>query len=181
MASDFEIIVDAIHVALNEPTVIKGLFRLKNTYAGEADGVINEHSQVRRITWIPTDFQSIPLKRTNPIRDQVTGESAHVLMQEIWSVEAHIVGLSFEDMEAVRVRLLMAVRQVFGIESVANGGLWVTQEREVAAHMYGGFEKVIQRFEWTVNVRELSALTPITQIETAPVNESGFIMVAPDP
>lgn len=169
MASVFEQIVDAIHVALNEPELPYALYRLAQ----------KEHAALRRVVWIPVSFASQKLSLSNP---RVTAtEERHVVGEEQWQVECHITGDTFEDAEGLRERLLWAVKSVLATNSRPQGGVWVNQEEIEAQIMLGSVQKVIQRFSWTVNVLspeipQLANVSAETQVVLGPDDETGELV-----
>lgn len=148
MASEFERAVDDIHTYLAdelaepESGLRKSVFRLAQS----------ERGALRRVLWIPTDYESAPVKGSNPIC--VDGVKRTAIATDRLNVEAHITGTSFQDVEALRAKVMFAARQVMGTDSEPNGGHWVTQEQDRAGYSLGGAELVVQRFTWTLYVFE---------------------------
>lgn len=156
MASVFEEIVAGIRSVLDADSV---------TGSQLADGTLawgvmrlaqQEHDTVRRIVWIPVQFEDGPLTATSMRCAGAGNVPRKAMYRELWDVECHIVGGSLEDTEDLRERVLYAAREALGRASTPNGGVWVTQAMADAAVMFAGAEKVVQRFKW-----DMLALEPI--------------------
>ena len=171
MPSAFNQCVDAIHVALEDSSVAKGIFRVQQS----------ERDALRRIVWIPTDFATTTPKRVHS-RD-LDGRAARLIVAEQWTVEAHITAANFEELEALRHKLLRVHREVMPADCVPLGGVWTTQDADNAAHMLGGAEKAVQRFSWTFNILHHTDVAPLSSAETTPqleaTLEAPFVTNAP--
>lgn len=136
--SDFEEIVAALHSELAVADLDYGILRLAQS----------QHAAARRVVWIPISFDTKPVDHSQPVRHPETGAPA--IYAEMWAIEAHIVGETLADAELLRARLVDVTRRLMGVASVPTGGLWVTQAIAGASHGFGGLEKVVQRFNWTM-------------------------------
>lgn len=141
--SDLEIVLEAIRLEMNDPDVWWGLYRT----------ALSENTQLRRVVWIPTEFENEPVKLTNPLRDE-DGSHAEILTTDEITLEAHITGKSFGDMCRIRVQVLQAVRLVLGPDAELFGGEYRTQQEQIEGVMWAGAEKLIQRFRFCLNVEK---------------------------
>lgn len=158
--SDFEKIIELIHTTLADPTVYKYLFTV----------ALDEHTPLRRIVWIPRDYETQPPAFMGARRDggPHAGKMARALYREIWNVEAHVSAESFHALELLRERLLVVTHDLFGTDSQPRGGVWTTQDPGIAGVMYGGAEKCVMRFLWAFNVVVRSTTVTVKHVETTP-------------
>lgn len=155
MASDFSTLVDQIGTALGDNTIEFHKLRLAQPQAAGS----------RRVVWIPTTFRCGGVIPSNPQLNDAD-ERVFTLSTDMQTVEAHIVGESFDDVCAIRVKVLNAVRVALQTGSKPIDGEYVTQLEHGAANMFGGREKIVQRFQWTMNVvREVEETAAITAID----------------
>jgi hypothetical protein len=143
--SDFEILVEAVRVALADDTLEFGLFRLAES----------ERTSVRRVVWIPTEFNCEPVMQANTLIDGDTGEIGEVLFTDYVTVECHISGADFGDAARTRVQVCNAVRNALGLASMPIDGAYQTELSGHSGVMWGGMAKIIQRFRWKMNVSRL--------------------------
>jgi hypothetical protein len=153
--SDFGTLVDEIETAMADSTIAFHKLRLSQAHQASA----------RRVIWIPTTFNNGGVMTSNPqVND--AGERVHTLCTDMQTVEAHIIGETFDDVCAIRAKVLNAVRVALQTGSKPAGGEYVTQLEHGAANMFGGREKILQRFMWTMNVvREVEQVTAITAVD----------------
>lgn len=142
MAADFPVLVDCVKNAMSDDTITHGVFRIAET----------EKSSPRRVVWVPTTFTCKPVLYANSIRDADTGELADILFTDFLTVECHVSGNDFEDADLIRRAVCNAVRQVFHTSSKPTGGVYVTEQTNHSGLMWGGKSKILQLFEWEINV-----------------------------
>jgi hypothetical protein len=161
MASLFEQIVAELHLQLADDTLPYAVLRASQPMNLAQRGVL----------WIPTHFSDQVVPQTNPLG------AYDALYAERWDVECHITGLTLEDVELVRSRILYVTRLVLKTSSRPQGGTWVTQAIEDPSALTAAFaQKCIQRFTWEVNVLTPAAPTAVVQsIETDAGTDTGLL------
>lgn len=145
MASDFEVLVEAVHARLVDSSISWGLFRTAQS----------THDQLRTVVWIPTTFQSVPVKYSNPMTDPDTGAIVDVLSVDSIVVECQITGTTFEDACLIRVQVLNAAHLALGKASAAIGGAYVTELQGESGYTWAGAAKIVQHFTWMLNVLKI--------------------------
>lgn len=142
MASDFEVLVDLVREQLNDDTISWGVFRVDET----------KKEGRRRVVWIPTEFRCITVQQANPMHDFDTGELSDIMLSDRLTVECHISGADFEDACEIRRNIINATWNVMHMSSDPIDGQYVTEMPGQAGHTWAGATKIIQRFEWILNV-----------------------------
>lgn len=173
MAADFPVLVDCVKNAMSDDSIAHGIFRIAES----------ERSFPRRVVWIPTTFTCKPVLYANSIRDADSGELADILFTDFLTVECHVSGVDFEDADLIRRAVCNAVRQVFGTSSKPTGGAYVTEQAGNSGVMFAGKSKILQLFEWEINVpRPDSATAIVTRIEqTTKLGETAETLIIPTP
>jgi hypothetical protein len=142
MASPFEVLTECVREQLADDTIAWGIFRIEDS----------RKDAPRRVVWIPTDFHCEPVLQANPLRDSETGELGDSLLTDRLMVECNITGLDFEDGCLIRTKILNACRNALGISSHPIDGAYVTEQQGHSGYLWGGAVKIVQRFEWLINV-----------------------------
>lgn len=152
--SDFERLVLLVRDAIADDTIEFGVFRTAES----------EHASLRRVVWIPTEFNCEPVAQTNPLYDPLTGEPGDTLHTDAVTVECQISGRNFADACVIRRQVCNAVNEVFRTSSQAADGVYQTEVYGSSGIMWGGNSKIIQRFVWMMNVGKLPEL-PIVRVQ----------------
>lgn len=142
MASDFEVLTQIVREQVADSTISWGIFRVADELKDSP----------RRVVWVPTEFVCEGVEYANPIRDVDSNELQDTLLTDRTYVECHIYGQDFEDACLIRRKVLNAVRVVFGTSCKATRGAYQTELEDHAGYMWGGASKIIQLFEWMINV-----------------------------
>lgn len=142
MASDFEVLTEIVREQLNDETIAWGIFRIAES----------QKAATRRVVWIPTEFRCEGVLEANSLRDFDTGELGDTLLVDRLFVECHINGDDFEDACAIRRGVLNACRIAMGTSSQPMDGTYVTEQQGQSGYVWGGRAKIIQRFEWMMNI-----------------------------
>ena len=161
MASDFETLIAAVKTALADDTIEFGLFRLADY----------ERGGPRRVVWIPTEFHIEPPLMANALIDGDSGEIGDTMFTDFLTVECHCVGVDFGDVCQVRLQVVNAVRDALGTSSRALDGHYQTELAGQAGILWGGAARVLQRFQWRMNVARLhpgAGQVRVTKIEIPP-------------
>lgn len=148
VASDFEILTDVVREQLADDTIAWGVFRVADS----------EKDSPRRVVWVPTHFKCEGPMQANAIHDADTGELGDTLLTDRLLVECNISGVDFEDGCKIRSQVLNAVREAFGTSSIALDGEYRTEMPGHSGVMWGGAVKIVQRFEWMINVPKTNGL-----------------------
>lgn len=142
VASSFEVLTECVREQLADETIAWGIFRVAES----------QKDSPRRVVWIPIGGQCTGVMMTNPLRDSETDELGDSLQTDRTMVECHITGNDFEDACNIRVQVLNAARQALRTSSVATHVDYVTEQDGHSGHMWGGQAKIVQMFEWQINV-----------------------------
>jgi len=142
VASDFEKLTEVVREQVADSTISWGIFRVADS----------QQDSPRRVVWVPTEFSCEGVEYANPIRNVDTNELQDTLLTDRTYVECHIYGADFEDACLIRRKVLNAVRVVFGTSCKATRGAYQTELEGHSGYMWGGASKIIQLFEWMINV-----------------------------
>jgi len=140
--SDFERLVLLVRDAIADDSIDFGLFRTSES----------EHASLRRVVWIPVEFDCQPPDQTSPVYDPITGQAWDTLHVDHVTVECQITGRNFADACAIRKAVCNAVHAVFKTSSQAADGVYQTEAFGSSGHMWGGNSRILQRFVWSMNV-----------------------------
>lgn len=179
MASDFEVLVDLVHNAINDEMIAHGVFRVAES----------KKDAPRRVVWIPTEFSCQQVLMANPLFDADDGSMGDTLFTDFVTVECQIMGVDFEDACYIRRQVCNAVRQVMQTSSRAVGGAYQTELSGHSGHMWGGQAKIVQVFTWEINVpkpdqaqvtvREIDQTNSLTQDGVTSTDETLTILPPP--
>lgn len=172
MASDFEVLVECVQNAMSDDTIAFGVFRVSES----------KKDFPRRVVWIPTEFTCQPVMMANPLID-ADNEYGDTLFTDFIMVECQISGIDFEDACLIRRKVCNAVRTAMALSSRAVDGVYATEMEGNSGVMFAGKSKIIQRFEWQINVPKPDE-TPVTvtQIEqTSELGETTETLIIPTP
>lgn len=142
MSSDFEVLTEIVREQMGDDTIAFGIFRVAES----------RQASTRRVVWIPTAFRCEGVLEANALRDYDSGELGDTLLVDRLLVECHINGDSFEDACAIRRSVLNACRIALGTSSQAVDGEYVTEQEGKSGYVWGGRAKIVQRFEWAMNI-----------------------------
>lgn len=158
---------------MSDDTIAHGIFRLS----------VTENSHPRRVIWVPTTFSCKPVLYANPTVDADTGALVDILFTDFLTVECHVSGIDFEDADLIRRKVCNAVRQVFATSSKPVGGAYVTEQTGHSGLMWGGKSKILQIFEWEINVPrpETGVATVETIEQTSEVGTTTELLTITEP
>ena len=142
MASDFEALCEVVREQVGDDTIAWGMFRVADS----------AKDSPRRVVWIPADFRCEQPYEANPIRHSDSGALGDTLLVDRTTVICIITGVDFEDACLIRRQVLNACRVSLGTSSIPLDGEYVTEQEGQSGYLWGGAAKIVQRFDWMINV-----------------------------
>lgn len=157
MASVFEQTVDAVHVALAQPSVQKGVFRR----------ALEQNLGKRCVVWIPVGGRIEPAT-TGGVRglcfEVSTTERVQPLSAKTTNVRAVVMAESFETLEKLHDQLLVAVHA--GLHNAATPGAftYASEADENYGHILAGRSALVQEFAFDfVVIKKRQTLITVTE------------------
>ena len=157
MASDFEALCEVVREQVGDDTIAWGMFRVDDS----------RKDSPRRVVWIPADFrcETVPAFQ----RSVDGGGMGDTLLVDRTTVLCIITGVDFEDACLIRRQVLNACKFALGTSSVPLDGEYVTEQEGQSGYLWGGAAKIVQRFDWMINVPRI--------LPGGPMDGSGYEVV----